>query len=253
MDSEWSDKFTQHKPSNSSQPCPCASRRKSMAALFCKVPSLTALTSVITSLTTMEVALICLLNQHPKRSNCFNATAEASWGKNKPDVTVSFAGLQGWNGYSSLLHNDGRAFSSMFSLDGLFNTRCSHSELSDATWAIFNFWGNALPGSISRNEPTSFWQFLCEFIKINPIDLVLLPLGATGVVELHQNLEFLSTEWWGWTFNCGSPWKWNSAQNSIFKETRISNSWGLKDALRRSRAQSYQSDTGFVMLATSHQ
>lgn len=46
MDSEWSLKFMQHMPSNSSHLWPWANSKKSMAALFCSVACRTELTSI---------------------------------------------------------------------------------------------------------------------------------------------------------------------------------------------------------------
>lgn len=109
-----------------------------------------------------------------------------------------------------------------------FNTRCYHCELCDITQVTFNFWGNALLGSIS-----GFYLFGNCQISGNLSTSVISPLGGTGIVQLHYKLEFLYTEWWGVTFNCGSLWYWNLAQNSVTKEPRISNSWGSEGALRR--------------------
>lgn len=54
-----------HILSKSSHLCPCTSKRKSIAALFCRVASLTSLTLGNKPLNAREVALVCSLNQQP--------------------------------------------------------------------------------------------------------------------------------------------------------------------------------------------
>lgn len=76
--SEWSDKFMQHIPSRTSHLCPCAKRRKWIAALFCKVACLIESTSVSKGEREDSVALVCLASQHPNLFNLAKAWALAT-------------------------------------------------------------------------------------------------------------------------------------------------------------------------------
>lgn len=66
----------------------------------------------------------------------------------------------------------------------------------------------------------------------NCLRSVTLLFRHTGVVQLHYKRQSLHTGWWQITFNCGF-FGIETAKNSIFKELRISNFWGLEAALRR--------------------
>lgn len=75
MEVEWSNKFIQHSPSVSSQPCPYARSRKSIAALFCNAARQTELISSNRPESACEVALVCLLSQHLSLFKLANALA----------------------------------------------------------------------------------------------------------------------------------------------------------------------------------
>ena len=93
IDTEWSDKFIQHMPSNSSQPWPWANKRKSMAALFWRVACLTESTSTNKSLIARDVALVCLASQQPSLLSCARAPADATPGV-KNEVAIISPGDQ---------------------------------------------------------------------------------------------------------------------------------------------------------------
>lgn len=109
MHLELLEKFTQHNLSNSAQSCPCASKRKQISALFCRVACLTLLMSVSISLIARDVALVSLLSQHPTWSNCFNAIAEEVGVKT--NLLNSFHSIPGSkNHYYNSLHIDWKIF-----------------------------------------------------------------------------------------------------------------------------------------------
>lgn len=83
----------QHMPSNSSQPCPCASSKKSTAARFCRVACLIESTSVSNPDKASKVELVCLASQQPNLFNNPNALPATTPGTKK-DAKTCFSKFQ---------------------------------------------------------------------------------------------------------------------------------------------------------------
>lgn len=82
-------KLKQHSPLNSSQLCPWASSRKSMAAQFCRVAFWVISSSSRRSLSTADVKFACLPIQHSRCESSPHAFAAATHGR-KIDMSICF-------------------------------------------------------------------------------------------------------------------------------------------------------------------
>lgn len=97
IDSLWSDKLKQHIPSTSWHPWPWASKRKSIAALFCNTACLMLSISMSSSLNTSVVALACLTDQHANRSTDNMLNERKIQGKHSIMTKILLNPLKGMN------------------------------------------------------------------------------------------------------------------------------------------------------------